>query len=82
LEEWPGLGCDLEGDPLGAPACHPRALLSAWIYGFMIGVRSARKLEPGCRDQIPFLWLTWRQSPGHKACGGSIRPIGRGCAGC
>jgi transposase len=67
LEEWQGLGCDLDGDPLGAPAYHPRALLSVWIYGFMIGIRSSRKLEAGRRDQIPFLWLTGRQSPDHNS---------------
>ena len=67
LDDRQGLGCDLEGDPLGAPAYHPRALLSVWNYGFMIGIRSSRKLEAGCRDQIPFLWLTGRQSPDHNS---------------
>ena len=42
---------------LGAPAYHPRALLSVWLYGFMTGVRWCRKLEAACRDQIPYLWL-------------------------
>ena len=26
--EWEGMGVRLDGDPLGAPAYHPRALLS------------------------------------------------------
>jgi len=42
---------DLEGDPLGAPAYHPRALLAIWVYGFMTGVRSSRRLEAACRDR-------------------------------
>ena len=51
---------------LGAPAYHPRALLSVWLYGFMTGVRSCRKLEAACRDQIPYLWLTGWQHPDHN----------------
>ncbi len=49
------------------PAYHPRALLSVWLYGFMIGVRSCRKLEAACRDQIPYLWLTGWRHPDHNA---------------
>ena len=50
------LGVAMEGDPLGAPGYHPRALLCLWLYGFMTGVGSCRKLEVACRDQIPYLW--------------------------
>jgi IS5 family transposase len=32
----------------------------------MTGVRSCRKLEAACRDQIPFLWLTGWQHPDHN----------------
>jgi transposase len=53
-------------EPLGAPAYHPRSLLSVWLYGFMTGTRSSRKLEAGCRDQIPYLWLTGWQHPDHN----------------
>ena len=65
-EGWAELGVEMEGDPLGAPAYHPRALLSVWLYGFMTGVRSCRKLEAACRDQIPYLWLTGWQHPDHN----------------
>ena len=64
--EWEEMGVCLDGDPLGAPAYHPRALLSVWVYGFMTGVRSTRKLEAACRDQIPYLWLTGWQHPDHN----------------
>ena len=63
---WAELGVDIDGDVLGAPAYHPRALLSVWLYGFMTGVRSCRKLEAACRDQIPYLWLTGWQHPDHN----------------
>ena len=62
---WAGIGVDKDGDPMGAPAYHPRALLGVWLYGFMTGVRSSRKLEAACRDQIPYLWLTGCQRPDH-----------------
>lgn len=63
---WTELGIGIEGQALGAPAYHPRALLSVWLYGFMTGVRSSRKLEAACRDQIPYLWLTGWQHPDHN----------------
>ena len=65
-EGWAELGVEIDGDQLGAPAYHPRALLSVWLYGFMTGVRSCRKLEAACRDQIPYLWLTGWQHPDHN----------------
>ena len=63
---WAELGVDMDGDVMGAPAYHPRALLNVWLYGFMTGVRSCRKLEAACRDQIPYLWLTGWQHPDHN----------------
>ena len=65
-DAWSELGVVIEGDPLGAPAYHPRALLSVWLYGFMADVRSCRKLETACRDQIPYLWLIGWQHPAHN----------------
>ena len=77
-DAWTELGVDIEGDSMGAPAHHPRALLSVWLYGFMTGVRSCRKLEAACRDQIPYLWLRPGGSvPTTIPCGGSTRVIDR-----
>ena len=63
---WAELGIGFNGEALGAPAYHPRALLSVWLYGFMTGTRSSRKLEAACRDQLPYLWLTGWQRPDHN----------------
>ncbi len=63
---WSEMDIAVDGDPLGAPAYDPRALLGVWVYGFMTGVRSSRKLEAACRDQIPYLWLTGWQHPDHN----------------
>lgn len=65
-EEWDELGVGLEGDPMGAPAYHPRALVGVWVYGFMDGVRSTRKLEKACRDQLPYAWLSCMERPDHN----------------
>lgn len=56
----------IKGDLLGAPAYHPRAMLCVWLYGFMTVIRSSRKLEAACRDQIPYLWLTGWEHPDHN----------------
>lgn len=63
---WSGVGVTPEGDVLGAPAYHPRLLLSVWLYGFVTGVRSSRRLEAACREQLPYLWLTGLQTPDHN----------------
>ncbi len=64
---WAEMEVALEGDPLGAPSYHPRAMLGVWLYGFMTGTRSSRKLEAACRDQMPYLWLTGWQQPDHNS---------------
>lgn len=63
---WCGMDIAVDGDPLGAPAYDPRGLLCVWLYGFMTGTRSSRKLEAGCRDQMPYLWLTGWEHPDHN----------------
>ena len=60
------MSVDLNGEPLGAPAYHPRVILNVWLYGFMTGTRSSRKLEAVCRDQMPYLWPTGWQHPDHN----------------
>jgi transposase len=63
---WRELGIQPKGKQDGAPAYDPRLLLSVWLYGFMTGVRSSRKLEAACRETLPYLWLTGRQRPDHN----------------
>ena len=63
---WHELGVDPEPQRLGAPSYPPEALLSIWLYGFMTGVRSSRKLEEACRERIPFIWLAGRYRPDHN----------------
>ena len=58
-EGWAEMGVEIDGDPLGAPAYHPRALLSVWLYGFMTGVRSSVKSKLKCQDRDVGVWF-WR----------------------
>ena len=76
-EAWEELEIALEGAPMGAGAYHPRALLSIWIYGFMTGVRSSRKLEAACREQISYMWQGCKRLT-TTPCGGSTAPTETG----
>lgn len=63
---WAKLGIPQQPDPRGAPAYPPQVLLAVWLYGFMTGTRSSRKLETACREQLPFRWLTGGATPDHN----------------
>jgi transposase len=63
--DLPALGLPVEAAREGTPAYHPRVLLAAWLYGFMVRVRSSRHIERACRENIPLLWLTGLQRPDH-----------------
>lgn len=64
--DWCNLGVDAVPPRRGAPSYPPEALLSIWLYGFMTGVRSSRKLEEACHERIPFIWLAGRHRPDHN----------------
>ena len=65
-ETWRELEAERGRQSVGAPAYDARMLLSVWLYGFMTKVRSTRKLEAACREQLPYLWLTGCQQPDHN----------------
>ena len=45
---WTAIGVDKDGEPMGAPAYHPRVLLGVWLYGFM-----TRAVEPQAGGGLP-----------------------------
>lgn len=49
----------------GAPAYNPYLLLGCWLYGFMSRVRSSRKIEQACQENVAFMWLSDMQTPDH-----------------
>ena len=81
-EDWKELGVEIEGDPLGAPSYHPGALLSVWLYGFMTGIRSSRKLEAAAATRYPFCGLPDGYIRTTTPSGGSTRVIAKVCGSC
>ncbi|MDP3009473.1 MAG: transposase [Methylococcales bacterium] len=41
----------------GQPAYHPEALLKLYLYGYLQGIRSSRKLESETRRNLEVIWL-------------------------
>ena len=51
----------------GFPPYEPRMMLKVLLYGYLTGVRSSRKLETGCVEQVAFRFLAASQTPDHRA---------------
>jgi transposase len=53
-------------DPVGRPHYGLGMLLKVWLYGYMNRIGSSRKLEQGCRDVLPLVWLAGTHVPDHN----------------
>jgi transposase len=51
----------------GAPAFDPRMLLRVWIYAYLTGVRSSRKLAQAIVESVPLRVLAHNTTPGYWA---------------
>src|SRR5215470_16979771 len=50
----------------GRPAYDPRDLLRLFIYGYMNGIRTGRKLERESRRNVEVMWLMRKLEPGFR----------------
>jgi transposase len=64
--DWDHLGIDRTPRAHGASRYHPQILMGIWIWGFMQGIRSSRKLEAACVERLDYRWLSGQQTPDHN----------------
>ena len=60
------LGIEIDPHKVGSPQYHPLPMLKLLVYGYSYGVRSSRKLERECHNNISFIWLMGDLKPDHK----------------
>jgi len=65
--DLPALGFAMPISHEGRPSYAPGLLLKIWRFGYHGRVRSTRKLEAACRDQLPLLWLSGMIVPDHNS---------------
>jgi transposase len=64
-QDWRDLGVE-PAQAFGAPRYAPGVLLRVWLSGFVLGIRSARGLERGCRQRFDLCWAAAGQQPDHN----------------
>ena len=50
----------------GADEYYPKQMLKLLIYGYSYGIRSSRKLERACHDNLSFIWLMGDLKPDYR----------------
>jgi transposase len=50
----------------GRPPYNPKDLLKLYLYGYINGIRSSRKLEKECHRNLEVMWLLKSLKPDHK----------------
>lgn len=65
--DLPALGFAMPAASEGRPPFAPSLLLKIWLHGYFHRIRSTRKLETACREQLSLLWLTALIQPDHNS---------------
>jgi transposase len=65
--DLPALGFVMPAATEGRPPYAPGLLLKIWLHGYFHRIRSTRKLEAACREQLSLLWLTGLIQPDHNS---------------
>jgi transposase len=55
------------GISAGQPPYHPLAMLKLYLYGYLQGIRSSRKLESETRRNLEVIWLIEGLQPSYKS---------------
>jgi len=61
------LGIEIPDSDTGRPPYAPDLLLKVWLFGYFNRIRSTRKLEKGCLENMGMIWLTGRNAPDHNS---------------
>jgi transposase len=65
--DLPTLGFAMPVAVEGRPPYHPSLLLKIWLYGYFHRIRSTRKLEAACGENLALLWLSGLIQPDHNS---------------
>jgi len=61
------LGFVMPSAAQGRPPYAPSLLLKIWLHGYFHRIRSTRKLEQACVEELPLVWLTGLIAPDHNS---------------
>lgn len=61
-----GLGFHIREAQAGRPNYSSDLLLKTWLYGLFEGIRSCRRLEKACMQDIGLIWLNGMNYPDHN----------------
>jgi len=65
--DLPALGFVIPSGSEGRPPYAPSLFLKIWLFGYFHRIRSTRKLEAACRENLALLWLTGLIAPDHNS---------------
>lgn len=60
------LGIDVNPCKVGNSEYDPKSMLKLLVFGYSYGIKSSRKLERECHNNISFIWLMGGLKPDHK----------------